>query len=539
MSFASPDEARANWLAGLAAQDATLSREILAVYGRTREALMAALARLQRDIALSPDPVLRADQVARRASWQAFLADMAREFRVLEPLVMRAVTDGTRSAIEAGAQAGLEMALGVARPDAGISIAAGWNRPDIRALREMADTLAAQVAGRVGVGKFADAASQKVADMLLAGMAAGYNPRRTAGIAAQAFNVPLTWALTTARTAQIYAYRRGSHAAYRANPTIVAGWIWLAACDRRTCPGCFAMHGTRHGHDKELNDHHNGRCCPMPDLAGLSAYQSVTSGESRFRQLSEADQRQVLGPRLYDAWRGGHVNFRLMSRTYTDPVYGTMRRAATARELGLAWRPTGVTMRVRSMFAPHVLKHDVFRETTAAIDRVHRVTMWGTRPISGGFADFAKRFPGNEDATALYNTHRPLTRIWINTAAPLPLQHFSLAHEIGHAIDFLSFGRGRYVSEDVRDARFAAWRRAIARSQAVADWQTDPMPAGLRAYVLSTTELWARSYAQWVAIRSADPRLLEGLGWHLRIGWQWDITDFDAIAAALDRIFGV
>jgi hypothetical protein len=42
---------------------------------------------------------------------------------------------------------------------------------------------------------------------------------------------------------------------------VLRGWEWLAAMDERTCPSCWAQHGTIHTLDEPgPNDHPQGRC---------------------------------------------------------------------------------------------------------------------------------------------------------------------------------------------------------------------------------------------------------------------------------------
>jgi hypothetical protein len=59
-------------------------------------------------------------------------------------------------------------------------------------------------------------------------------------------------------------------------------------------------------------------------------------------------------------------------------------------------------------------------------------------------------------------------------------------------------------------------------------------------YFLRIHELFARSYAQWVAIRSSDETLLDQVSQSLstlHYPEYWGFDDFDPVADALDRIF--
>ena len=62
---------------------------------------------------------------------------------------------------------------------------------------------------------------------------------------------------------------------------------------------------------------------------------------------------------------------------------------------------------------------------------------------------------------------------------------------------------------------------------------------------MSAPEIWARSYAQYVAIQSTDPKLTDGLEAiksarsenRLDYLLHWEDNDFDPIAEAIERVF--
>lgn len=184
-----------------------------------------------------------------------------------------------------------------------------------------------------------------VRDHLVDGIAKGQNPRRIASLLQRnltaALGQGLTSALTTIRTAQIKSYQTANHMTYAANNKIVPTWTWVAALDNRTCMSCIAQHGSEHPYTETLNDHHNGRCAPVPktisyrDL-GISLPDPVPpfeSGEDWFRRQPAATQREMMGPGMYEAWRAEKFGFGDLSVRYDDAVYGELVREATLREL--------------------------------------------------------------------------------------------------------------------------------------------------------------------------------------------------------------
>lgn len=88
----------------------------------------------------------------------------------------------------------------------------------------------------------------------------------------------------------------------------------------------------------------------------------------------------------------------------------------------------------------------------------------------------------------------------------------------------------------------AGWRAAVEASAKVRGFRVEPgLGDDARGERLGHGELFARSYAQYIARRSADPVLLaqvEKVRGSLKDGWKvWDEADFDSIAPAFDAMF--
>ena len=113
------------------------------------------------------------------------------------------------------------------------------------------------------------------------------------------------------------------------------------------------------------------------------------------------------------------------------------------------------------------------------------------------------------------------------------------AHEIGHFIDYSGLGANAFASET--DSALERWRKAVRESGTIKHIAgMKSMRPKRKAVFLSETEMFARSYAQYVAKRSADPQMLKELD-RIRNGieyWrQWKDDEFDPIASALDDLF--
>lgn len=72
-------------------------------------------------------------------------------------------------------------------------------------------------------------------------------------------------------------------------------------------------------------------CAMLPLVIG--AKNDIPSGESVFRELSEAEQKQRMGPEKWQAWQDGKFDFSQLSTTHTDDVYGEMRSVTSLKDL--------------------------------------------------------------------------------------------------------------------------------------------------------------------------------------------------------------
>jgi hypothetical protein len=131
-----------------------------------------------------------------------------------------------------------------------------------------------------------------------------------------AFNGGLNRALNVARTELLDAYREASAHVHTANEDVLDGWTWIATLDRRTCPSCWGMHGTHHPLSQPGPwDHQSGRCARIPKLKSwidlgidLPEDEDLTpNAERRFADLSDDDQRAIMGPGRLALLKAGKV----------------------------------------------------------------------------------------------------------------------------------------------------------------------------------------------------------------------------------------
>lgn len=182
---------------------------------------------------------------------------------------------------------------------------------------------------------FGPAMAQFIRETIATGFISGMNPRDVARLISAALGEGLNWAMVTARTAHLWAYRAASHQNYLNNSWVVSSWIWFAQLDERVCMSCVAQHGTEHPLTEILADHHQGRCTPLPHTKSYAELgfpgipdlrPGVPRGEDWFRQQAEAVQRRMMGPGKLAAWQAGRFDFSQLTVPYRDPVYGKMLR---------------------------------------------------------------------------------------------------------------------------------------------------------------------------------------------------------------------
>lgn len=137
----------------------------------------------------------------------------------------------------------------------------------------------------------------------------------------------------------------------------------------------------------------------------------------------------------------------------------------------------------------------------------------------------------------------------------------SLLHELGHFLDHQTLGqRGEFAS--VEHTNLAEWRDAVDATGSVntlraivargtvtveLDGLERVFPVSVRVleHDLQWQELWARSYAQYMAQAAGQPRLLAQLAAALGVGrrprlpytLQWEADDFRPVLAAIERLF--
>lgn len=311
------------WRQRLLAYERAPMQQMASVYRASLARLQAEIDRYTLRIAAG-DPYTPGLLYRRQAAWDAIDAidaEIHRLNRAAEGLTVamqeRAVSQAHQSIQEmVNAQVRVETFL---------------RRPNFRAVESLIGFASDGSPLRDVLASASRGQAQAMANLLAQNVALGVSPMVTARQMGEQFGTVLRRAQTIARTETVRAFREAGHLSMQANEDIIDGWIWLSSLSTRTCVACFAMHNTWHPNSERLQDHPAGLCVAAPAIRGRP--RPTPNGGERFAQLTEAQQRRILGNAKYTAWRDGAFDFGDLAGTYTDPRWGNSVRERSLRSL--------------------------------------------------------------------------------------------------------------------------------------------------------------------------------------------------------------
>lgn len=403
-------------------------------------------------------------------------------------------------------------------------------------------------------------------NQLIAGVALGRNPQVVARMMVRdGLSQSLTRMMLIARTEQLRVYRESSRQTYISSG-VVERYKRLASKSRRTCAACLMADGQIYELDEPFDEHPAGRCQLLPVVAGLPPVR-WTEGRDWFTEQSPEVQRSILGPGRFDAWRAGAFDLDQLVSRRENPVWGGALVPTPLRDL-LAGTAQPVTIRreptvAEPLQAPTRLQpsgppvSDVLtlpsrgqlaaamREALAAIDSVHGDGTLPSIPVKAGPKTMAQQ----GYFKWITSTGQPI-EIKVSNSAEHPMN--TLAHEIGHFIEKAGLLPAAQGNQQLMNA-VQAYETTVKNSGAFQRLQRllygneklnlNGLPYGAdmqyMRYLLRSEEIWARSYAQYIAVRSQNSAMLEELrkeqAYIYPVAWQ--DADFEPIAAAIDELF--
>lgn len=556
----------AAYRAALLRQDKAAALALLRAYRPVQERLLTRLKTLTDQIAerrKTGQPVSRA-WLQRQDRYRDLLTDVAREIHAYSRVVEGQVTNGQAAAMELGRVASMEQieaSLGTRPPGASVVL----NRLPYTAVQEVVGTLQDGSPLSALLDSFGTDASTAVREALLTGVAQGLSPRVTAVAVRKALGGSAVRALLISRTETLRAYRASSQEAYKANQNVVKGWRWLSAQSVRTCAMCWAMSGTEHALDEDFASHVSCRCTQVPitktwaelGFTGIPDTQpTMLSGAEAFARRSQADQRQILGPSKYALYQDDKLALRDLVTETRSKQWGKGRRERTLREIldnpPAPPKPTLIPVGDVLQF-PRSGAAVALRPMVDAINQVHGTTDLPTISVK---TSTAKNYVGSYG-------HTPGGKaVDIGVTTNAPQRELTFVHEVGHFIDHQGINTadapaGKFASGSDRTGVMQAWHESVRQSseyrrleglrkQKVFQLQggsTHPVNQKYLKYLLGDDELWARSYAQYITVRSGNAELMqqltESLAGRMQTFYpiQWSAAEFEPIAQAMDDIF--
>jgi hypothetical protein len=309
------------------------------------------------------------------------------------------------------------------------------------------------------------------------------------------------------------------------------------------------------------------------------------TGPEAFDQLPESDQRAVLGPGKFRAFNAGEIKLEDLVRERRSDDWGVSRsEGSLQRAKDLAIRRSGsvpggtsgqggVSFPAQPNWAPPLPQNwnganpgdpqgesmaqflnpdthaDQFtRDSVQAINETHGVIgfQFPSIPVTVDLFDSSHN--------GVFNSYRATGQphsIEITDGNRLP--RITMIHELGHLIDKAAMGVTPQPYS-VTHPLWSTWRSEVRASQHYQELidlrgRTTGNAYDAADYSLQTHELWARTYAQYVATRAGSGILRSELsqwmsytvknarGVDVRVPQQWDDNDFIAIGQSIDEIF--
>lgn len=256
---------------------------------------------------------------------------------------------------------------------------------------------------------------------------------------------------------------------------------------------------------------------------------------------------------------------------YVNKRTGVIYEGVRGIDPGFEWNPGKVASRNRNL-------QDSYKEKSAKLTEAVNGSTKPTgsslkTPVSDAFSSIPSRWKGTaktvfdaissvhgdgklhpipiktSSATRYYGQfssfpNQPI-KITLSTSSEGAHPELTLAHEIGHFLDNDAFPKeagNRYASDGSANQKVKNLMDALNASEAV-KWIDSNGSSQDKKYYLKPTEMVARSYAQYVAVKSGNATMLDQVGTIIASNsdvyqhTQWTEADFRPIMKAYDELF--
>lgn len=155
-------------------------------------------------------------------------------------------------------------------------------------------------------GEFGSEAREKAHDVMVSGIANGTSPRQIGReLMAEIEDLSLQRATRIARNESLRVLTTAQQRTYDMNSDVISGSRIVATLDSRTCPMCWARHGTILKTGEPFNRHVTCRCALAPQTMFSAAR---ATGPEEFALIPEAEQLHILGPRRFELYKNGQLD---------------------------------------------------------------------------------------------------------------------------------------------------------------------------------------------------------------------------------------
>lgn len=182
--------------------------------------------------------------------------------------------------------------------------APGWTRLHVSAFETMAGMLGDGTPLNRLISRDYPLAIEGINQALINGVTLGKGYKQVADDMVMASRMAFERSVLIARTEINRAYRLSNTEQYRQSG-VVTGFKRLVY-KPTACFACLMMDGEVIPVSQELYDHPRGKCSAVPITIGGNTAQWET-GEEWFKELSPAEQRQIMGNANFEAWKYGQI----------------------------------------------------------------------------------------------------------------------------------------------------------------------------------------------------------------------------------------
>lgn len=182
-----------------------------------------------------------------------------------------------------------------------------------------------------------------IRETISTGILLGQNPIKIARQIRVDTGMPKYRAETIARTETQRAARASTIDNYSENKELITGYVRLATGDARTCPACYALHGTEYKLDKIMPTHPNCRCILIPktktwaEITGDDSieeeFDKIPTADQLFNKLSEKDKIRVLGPTRYKLMKEQNLSLKDFMSINNNSDWGPTTTIKPIRDL--------------------------------------------------------------------------------------------------------------------------------------------------------------------------------------------------------------